>query len=453
MQKQYLHFITICLITGSIYAQDSSTYTLRLNQSLVNMPAQSDLSYHFPSMQQSTELSNNLYDVSYWGIFALSNTLTTSLSQKTEGSLLQQGMYYALGAAFAYYGSELPIPLGVWNHENFHAAVLGLENIRPYNGNWLLNRWDGTVYGVSDEDMSALKATAPQKLLYAFVAGVGSETYATSQMVTEDVYYDRSFYKNPLYLYNAYYVWNYFRFSCSALSDSVKLIAPEYESADPLQRDFAGADLSAWVYDMFTPDAPFTDRDTFPNGTGVNRRIGFSDLSPAGQAYLQKQKDFALLNFVNPAIFMINRINLKNDWYFLPFMDYYPTPYGNSMALHVPAGHKNAQYDIAFRTYNNRDKTFGGLELAYGKPWTHGSKQFYSKVRASVWSQPESLLYSDEKGKMGFYCSAESNLALNDHWMIGLRGGYKSAGWVAGNAYLDATWNGSLQFRYVLLHK
>jgi len=58
---------------------------------------------------------------------------------------------------FVKYGSELPIPLGVWAHEEFHHSVLGVNGISSKNGNWFLSRWDGTVYGVSDEQLSDLK--------------------------------------------------------------------------------------------------------------------------------------------------------------------------------------------------------------------------------------------------------------------------------------------------------
>lgn len=83
----------------------------------------------------------------------------------------------------------------------------------------------------------------------------------------------------------------------------MKILAPPDESRNPVERDYAGADLTSWAFDMFNPDAPYTSRDPFPGGDGVNRRIGFSDLSQEAQDYLKKQKNLSLLNFINPSIF------------------------------------------------------------------------------------------------------------------------------------------------------
>lgn len=98
-------------------------------------------------------------------------------------------MKYTLSLAFVKYGSELPIPLGVYTHEEFHR-------------------------------------------------------------VNQDFYNQRTFYKNPFYLYNAFYVWDYFRFSASSDADSVKVLALPDEDPDPYFRDYAGADLTAWIYDL-----------------------------------------------------------------------------------------------------------------------------------------------------------------------------------------------------------
>ena len=103
--------------------------------------------------------------------------------------------------------------------------------------------------------------------------------------------------KASLLLYNAYYVFNYFRFSASSDSDSAKADAPDHESNDPMERDYAGSDLTAWVYDMFNPELPYSSREDFPDGEGLNRRIGFSDLTEEARDYLVKQKKLSLLNF------------------------------------------------------------------------------------------------------------------------------------------------------------
>jgi hypothetical protein len=242
-----------------------------------------------------------LYELTYLGIDKLGNSLfKPKMKEYTRGRKIWSGGFkYLVSLGFEIW-SDLPIPLGVWAHEEFHRAVLGVNNITSKNGNWFPHRWDGTVYGVSDQDLSTLKSKDPAQLLYSYVAGVQSEVLLNRKISVYDFYKKRTLSKNALILYNAWYVWDYFKFSASPQTDSVKAGASKYENPDPRERDFAGADLTAWAYDMFSPEKPYTDRDKFPNGEGVNRRIGYSDLSPKAQQYLLKQKKLALLNFVNP---------------------------------------------------------------------------------------------------------------------------------------------------------
>ena len=319
-----------------LFAQDPAVYKLRLSYSLIDVPQNLNSTGNYPSMMQSVELSSNLYELSFWGIDAAVNSIIKNRDKTSGGKIVNAGLKYLAGFGFSYYGSELPVPLGVFTHEEFHRSVLGVDDISAINGNWVFNRWDGTVYGLSDEVLSGLKLNDINDLLYSYVSGVQSENFFTQISVIDDFFHNRTFYKNPLYLYNAFYVWDYFNFSASSLSDSVKVLAPPHEDANPFYRDFAGADLTAWIYDMFSPETPYTDRDLFPDGEGVNRRIGFSDLTREGQDYLKKQKQLTLFNFVNPAIFLINRIKVTRDFSFLAFMQYSPVHFGNDIALYIP---------------------------------------------------------------------------------------------------------------------
>jgi len=259
-------YLVIFLFSADLlFAQDPGSSKLRLSYSFLDIPQNLKTAGNYPSMRQSVELSSNLYDLSFWGIDAFGNSIIKNRNETTVGAITNRGIKYLLGFGFSYFGSGLPVPLGVFTHEEFHRSVLGINNLKSKNGNWLFNRWDGTVYGLSDEALSGLKLNSINDLLYSYVSGVQSENYMSQVNVIEDFFHPRTFYKNPLYLYNAYYVWDYFRFSASSLSDSAKVIAPPHEDVNAVNRDFAGADLTAWIYDMFSPEAPYTDRDLFPD--------------------------------------------------------------------------------------------------------------------------------------------------------------------------------------------
>lgn len=420
-----------------LFAQDPAVYKLRLSYSIIDVPQNLNSTGNYPSMMQSVELSSNLYDLSFWGIDAAVHAIIKNSNKTFGGKIVNAGLKYLAGFGFSYYGSELPVPLGVFTHEEFHRSVLGVNDISAINGNWVFNRWDGTVYGLSDEVLSGLKLIDINNLLYSYVSGVHSENFNTQISVIDDFFHNRTFYKNPLYLYNAFYVWDYFNFSASSLSDSVKVLAPPHEDANPVYRDFAGADLTAWIYDMFSPETPYTDRDLFPDGEGVNRRIGFGDLTPEGQDYLKKQKQLSLFNFVNPAIFLINRIKITRDFSFLAFMQYSPLHFGNDIALYIPFQTKSLNHLVAFHNYNNRNKKFPGFQYGIYNISPFINKKMGIGGTLSLWLQPVNQGFYDQSGKLGGAIEMMADYKIGRGFSANITGGYKTEGWMIGNPYLD----------------
>ncbi len=451
--KNLLLFVAALISFQMVSAQDTAVYKLRLSLPVIDFPQNFQSEARFPSMMQTVGLSNDLYDVSFWGIDALGNVIIKNRKNTTGGKIANYGVKYILGLAFSRYGSELPIPLGVFTHEEFHRSVLGANELSSLNGNWLFNRWDGTVYGLTDEQLSGLKSDDTEALLYSYVSGVQSETFMTQVNVVQDFYHERKFYKNPFYLYNAYYAWNYFHFAASSASDSVKVLAPPDEDPDPYYRDYAGSDLNAWIYDMFSPETPYTDRDTFPGGEGVNRRLGFSDLTAEGQDYLEKQKNLALLNFVNPAIFLINRINVSSDFSFLVFMQYNPTHFGNDIGVYVPFKVKSFNQLFALHSYNNHEKGFIGLQYGLYNLQPFQNKDIDLGATLNFWSQPENQGFFDDKGAFGGALELQARYALGMGFSTTLSALYKSEGWMIGNPYLEDKFSFRVGVRYDLVQE
>ena len=192
-----------------------------------------------------------------------------------------------------------------------------------------------------------------------------------------------------------------------------------------------------------------TSRDTFPDGQGVNRRVGFSDLSPEAQDYLKKQKNLSLLNFANPAIFFINRIRISEDFSFNFFLQYAPTYFGNSTALYLPL--KYRQYDLlfAFHNYNNFHHSGFGVELGiYNYEF---SDKFSSGLNLSGWSQPTSF-FSDEK-QFGGAATVDVNYEFWRNFSAYLSLTGKSDGWSIGNPYLESNISFQAGIKYHLAEK
>lgn len=427
--------------------QNDSICKLFINVPIADYPQNFTKPSVFPSMYQATKFSTDLYELSYLGIDVLGDKLFFKKG-KEKTKLRNVGNFafkYLVGLGFSKYGSELPIPLGVWAHEEFHRSVLSVNGIASKNGNWIVNRWDGTVYGVPDSALYYLKLNANNQLLYSYVAGVHSEVLQNQLITTQDFFNKRNLYKNSLLLYNAYYVYNYFKFSTSVLSDTVKVLAPQHENKDDRERDFAGADLTAWAYDMFLPDSSYFLRDAFPIGSGVNRRIGFSELPTEAKHFLKKQKRLSVINFFNPAIFFVNRISINKNTSFIIFPSYIPTHFGNDIAAYCAIKYKKYNILLGAHNYNNYEKSMYGMEIGlYNYPI---SNKLIGEIGFSVWEQPQSFF--ENKRIRGGSINITSRYVLNKKIQVYVAFNSKSKGFVIGNPYLAN--NNSFRFGFNLV--
>lgn len=448
LSKLYSFFLFAFLTGTFLRAQDTSLIKLQLDIPVIDFPQNALSPYHLPSMNQSLKWSGSMYDLSFWGIDALGRTIFKPQNhpEKSWQSRAVDVFDYGLGLAFSRYGSELPIPLGVWGHEEFHRSVLGVKDVSSKNGNWFLSRWDGTVYGISDESLNQLKAESLNTLLYSYTAGVQYEL-ALNRQETEDLFYLRkNKCHNALLLYNAWYVYNYFHFSTSPLSDSVKIIAPQYEDSDPTQRDYAGADLTAWAYDMFNPQIPFISRDSFPNGDGVNRRVGFSDLGTEAQEFLLHQKKLSLINFLNPGIIGINRIKLGKQLSFTLFAHYAPTHFGNTIGMTLPVQWKNLNMHLQVQRFKSHDS--GGTAVEVGIRDFSLSPSFSLSGKLAAWKQPTDFYGSSRS--LGGMINLETNYHLNQKISVYLSVTGKTPGWYLGNPWLNSNFSISSGLKVML---
>lgn len=198
---------------------------------------------------------------------------------------------------------------------------------------------------------------------------------------------------------------------------------------------------------MFNPGLPYTERDPFPGGEGVNRRIGFSDLSSEGQDYLTRQKDLSLLNFLNPGIFFIDRIKFSEGFSFNFFTQYSPTHFGNDIALFVPVRFRRFGVMVNAHRYSNKSDTGLGAGLSLYNLGVSGKVR--SELRLNVWSQPESF-FSDSM-VTGGYAGIRTRYLFNDSFSGFVSVSGKTKGWLLGNPYLDKNVSFQAGLSYELL--
>jgi hypothetical protein len=223
-------FLSVMIILSSNDISGQYRYDLKLDIPLFDFPENSDLPYRYPSMQQALDWTSSIYELGFHGISVLGDKIfiPDEQSSKSWRKICNSIFKYAFGSAFSIYGSELPVPLGVWSHEEFHRAVLGMNGISSKNGNWIFNRWNGTVYGISDMSLDNLKSSDPRYLLYAYVSGLQYEVLMNEKITIDEFSNPRSYPRSALILYNSWYVCNYFRSSTGQNRD----LPPSKENSD-----------------------------------------------------------------------------------------------------------------------------------------------------------------------------------------------------------------------------
>lgn len=197
---------------------------------------------------------------------------------------------------------------------------------------------------------------------------------------------------------------------------------------------------------MFNPTLAFTSRDDFPEGEGVNRRIGFSDLSADAQDYLEKQRNLSVLNFVNPDIFFINRIRISDDFSYNFFTQYIPTHFGNDVALYIPFSYRNYDLLVNFHKYSNKNDADTGIGLGIFN--LNLTDRFESDLSVNYWNQPKSF-YSDEKISGGCI-NFKSTYNVSKKFEVFLAIDTKIKGWMIGepDLYKDYLLLAGINFNY-----
>jgi hypothetical protein len=200
---------------------------------------------------------------------------------------------------------------------------------------------------------------------------------------------------------------------------------------------------------MFQPDLAFSARDSFPNGDGLNRRVGFHDLPADAQQYLNKQKKLSLFNFLNPAIFMVNRIPVTKNFSFLFFTQYSPTHFGNDISLIIPCRYKKYDYMLGIHRQSNHERNFFAIDAGiYNLPaFNH---RFALDGSIHYWKQPITQVFYDTKAKRGGAIELGSSYSLNQKFRCRIMLTGKTEGWMIGNPYLKSNLSASFGIDYFL---
>ena len=309
----------------------------------------------------------------------------------------------------------LPLPFSdTWTHEEFHRAVLANRGVASFDDVYRF-RFDPRAVAVShvrDDNLVRLKAEHPADLVRAHEAGVEGEHAMVVRLEQQRFFRGETSWNLPLYWFSKA---NSIAYILSGSTQGVNRLTEKWErdeGAAVSRRDFTGHDFTAWVYDLFRPDEPYTARGTHPSGVGLRRYVRESDLSSEELRYLHRQGRLALLNLLDP-----NLLD-RGGGRFSASAAHVLTPFGYTIDINALA---QPNVMLTLHGYRNGRRNFFGVEGA-----------LHDRVRVALWRQPEHQLFRDKHGRLGALVSVRLHRAGTFAELEA-----KSAGWVEGNVHLD----------------
>ena len=399
----------LCLLlfwSNSGNAQDSLFFTIDLPIS--EYPYNWNSKYATASMDQSVKLTKSFYYATHFGI--------ELFGKKHLG---KNGLLWSRVIMTIF--DFAPIPLSnTWLHEEQHRSVLSLHGVKSRN-----TYWANSVVNVKDEDLIQLKLLHPSDMVREATAGnEGNLEFVLS--IEKDVFFNEVNTWNYGLYWGNYLVNSFYLFGSTRKNSKPLVKFKNSESTNIHERDVNGFDPVNATYDLFNPNASYTDRGTHPSGEGIDRYVENSDLSPAAQQFLKNQFAFSLVNFLDLNLFGINELG-KNTKYNIS-VRHHMTSFGYMLAGNLFFKTDKFGGFLSPKFYRNNNKSFLGLDVELRNNW--------AILRLAGWQQPKNQLYNDTGKRVGGLLAlniAPTFKNLRPYVNLTL----KSKGWVAGNLYLD----------------
>lgn len=450
-------FITATLFAGSLYAQQGPRFVVDLvpldlpyQQLSAQMYGQhicgnpkcglrgAISAFGSPSMRQTTAISKSFHEAVNHGIYKLWNRRE---SDNPLRKLINKGGEAVTGTLVSLLTSYLPLGSG-WAHEEFHRNALTVRQVYSYNDIYSFRLLAETVSvnKVTDQDLINLKKNYPTDIVRAAEAGIEGEYQLITALQKDAFFYDiKSGTTSPiLYWLTVAGTTGYVRICANPSSETITTEMNEQEKTIPV-RDWVGLDFNAWVYDLFRPNEPYESRGIHPSGVGIDRYRRYSDMTPDMLAYLKKMGNRQLVNYISPHMLGIRRIRLGPDMWGNVALRHYLTSFGDDMSLDLFFKHREHNLYVAIHRYSNQNQNFGGLDVQYiDRPLRIAKMPLTLSLRGMVWSQPQEQSFITNKGQAGGLVSVQVRTSNTRIWQPYLEAEAKTAGWVAGQPFLDA---------------
>ncbi len=396
--------------------------------------------YRAPSMRQSLELSKDFYQLAH---HELDQTFTNHPAWR-----------FVTTSIFDVLAIWLP-PGSAWVHEEWHRAVMGRRGIDSYNDvyDFKIFAESISVSEVRDEDLIRLKREHPADMIRLHSAGNEAQL-ELGLALDKDMFFRQTRAWNTIVRWDNYASPIAYMSLCA--SPEANTTTQEFlakENTDISERDFTGLDCTAWVYDLFRPTEPYEARGMHPSGVGIDRYIQYRDLSTAEKDYLRLQYHLSYLNLLNPMLFEFRGFNATSPWNKQPItwnasVQHHLTSFGFTVDAHLFWRDAGNNLLLTAHNYFNKTHYFPGIDLEIlDYPYTLGGRHSPLTLQLGVWSQPRDHGFTTAQGQLGGHAGLRIALPMSRHVLPYLELHAKSAGWQAGDVYLEKAFESRLGLR------
>lgn len=388
------------------------------------------------SMRQSLGVTAALYDTMHWAIALLFR----ADERRTWSRILERSTILAAD----YLTFWFPGSFG-WMHEEWHRAVMSRRGVAGHNTYYDYNLFASTILinNVDDAHMERLKRDHPADMVRLSSAGAEAQYELVTALEINEFFHGRGGWNSGViflaYFFNSDYMYS----STRSYSDDF-LEAANADENEVHTRDVLGMDFTAWTYDLFRPNDPYSARGPHPSGNGIDRYVKFADLGDEEQKFLFLQTYLSLLNFLDPMLWGYSRFTMQRlvggrsvDWMITPRHEL--TPFGYTLALQSFVSIGDVNVFGRFDLYINQERLWPGIDLTLIR-YPLGNlfdTRATVDVRLAGWLQPEDQMFRARRpapgGLVGVRLSHPIAAAVGAYIEVEA----KSDGWVPGNVYLD----------------
>ncbi|MGL4393070.1 MAG: hypothetical protein ACRCSK_06525 [Fusobacteriaceae bacterium] len=420
--KKYFYVILILFSTQEIFSRDDELIRIK-----------GDYHFYAPLTYFDYPFNDKITDISVHSFYDLTDAITQSsnyLIEEIESTRIKYPVLIGWDFLLSY-------TMGILLHESSHNSVLELAGIPA---GFSITGWGSGGTGPWDPDpidaLNNFKKDNPANSAHLFSAGLETNGQFNRILAARAFNFNtRSNDFAAMWLNNTWRS-NYTEAGMNQVKTaSKKVISGKLDN----YRSGINFDSGLWLYELYNPDKPLAvvDKDDPSNFV-----FSAAYWKPTEEElkYLEDAVNLDWINYFNPQLFGIRRIDLGPLYFnFAPNFSLAPFGYQYLLDLYFLPKFNGQRYMLSFvANTNQNNKGYGFIFKQTALEVPMGDITY----EIQGWEQPENLLFKD-KMKKGGMLAVTYNLSFEKYVDLSFQVGYKSKGFILGNAYLKETLFGS----------